>query len=166
MSLWASRCHAHHSALVAGTVKVVSSRSHCLAAHLALRPTQASLVPLRRLVWFRQARRGCTRPLLRGSTMRSRAQIQVVESPHVESSRIQCTALAPSLSWLARAGVFTDPTTGGCSNASDPASLNCAYGAGENCALCPLSALCPGGFRKCEVKRGHADPLGYPCPSY
>jgi hypothetical protein len=47
----------------------------------------------------------------------------------------------------AQTGLYTDPTTGACSNASDPASYACAYGAGAACVDCPSGALCPGGFR-------------------
>jgi hypothetical protein len=47
----------------------------------------------------------------------------------------------------AASGLWTDPTTGACSNASDPASYNCAYGSGVHCAACPFGGLCPGGFR-------------------
>jgi hypothetical protein len=43
---------------------------------------------------------------------------------------------------------FTDPALPGvCTNASDPRSANCAYGAGSDCRKCPKGALCPGGFR-------------------
>lgn len=45
------------------------------------------------------------------------------------------------------AGGFTDPSTGACLNASDPASARCAYGAGDACVPCPRGALCPGGWR-------------------
>jgi hypothetical protein len=45
-------------------------------------------------------------------------------------------------------GIFTDPSSGACTNASDPASLRCAYGAGASCQDCPVGALCPGGFRE------------------
>jgi hypothetical protein len=45
-------------------------------------------------------------------------------------------------------GVFTDPTlSNACVNASDPASLNCAYGTGDACVRCPSGGLCPGGYR-------------------
>jgi hypothetical protein len=45
-------------------------------------------------------------------------------------------------------GVFTDPTTSNaCVNASDPASVDCAYGTGDACVRCPGGALCPGGYR-------------------
>ena len=46
-----------------------------------------------------------------------------------------------------RTGLYTDPATGACSNASDPASRLCAWGSGESCAACPGDALCPGGSR-------------------
>lgn len=42
---------------------------------------------------------------------------------------------------------FTDPATGACTNASDPAALRCAYGSGDACSPCPEGGLCPGGFR-------------------
>jgi hypothetical protein len=45
-------------------------------------------------------------------------------------------------------GLFTDPTlSNACVNASDPASLNCAYGSGDACVRCPSGGLCPGGYR-------------------
>lgn len=46
------------------------------------------------------------------------------------------------------AGLWTDPATGACSNASDPRSFACAYGSGDACADCPAIALCPGGSRE------------------
>lgn len=42
---------------------------------------------------------------------------------------------------------YTDPATGACTNASDPASFTCAYGAGKACSQCPENSLCPGGSR-------------------
>ena len=42
-------------------------------------------------------------------------------------------------------GPYTDPASGACSNASNPASLRCALGSGDNCGPCPTGALCPGG---------------------
>ena len=47
----------------------------------------------------------------------------------------------------AQTGLFTDPSTGACTNASDPASYACAYGSGAGCKACPVGSLCPGGFR-------------------
>ena len=44
-------------------------------------------------------------------------------------------------------GLWTDPTSGACSNASDPASYGCAYGGGSACSVCPVGAVCPGGAR-------------------
>ena len=44
-------------------------------------------------------------------------------------------------------GLFTDPSTGGCTNASDPASFFCAVGSGDDCSVCPVGGLCPGGSR-------------------
>lgn len=44
-------------------------------------------------------------------------------------------------------GLFTDPASGACANASDPASANCAFGSGINCRPCPSQTLCPGGYR-------------------
>jgi len=43
--------------------------------------------------------------------------------------------------------VWTDPLTGACTNASDPASYNCAFGGGDGCVRCFDGALCPGGSR-------------------
>ena len=40
---------------------------------------------------------------------------------------------------------YTSPLTGACSNASDPRSANCAWGAGFACTQCPTGGLCPGG---------------------
>jgi hypothetical protein len=42
-------------------------------------------------------------------------------------------------------GLYTDPTTGACTNASDPRSARCAFGSGDTCQPCPKGALCPGG---------------------
>ena len=47
----------------------------------------------------------------------------------------------------AQTGLYTDPVTGACTNASDPASYACAYGSGVGCEGCPEGALCPGGSR-------------------
>lgn len=44
-------------------------------------------------------------------------------------------------------GFYTDPSTGACTNVSDPGFSLCAFGAGESCRLCPGGAACPGGFR-------------------
>lgn len=44
-------------------------------------------------------------------------------------------------------GLWTDPASGACINATDPASYGCAYGSGVGCAPCPTGALCPGGSR-------------------
>ena len=44
-------------------------------------------------------------------------------------------------------GVYTDPTSGACANASDPASLRCAWGSGGGCRPCPAGGVCPGGSR-------------------
>ena len=41
---------------------------------------------------------------------------------------------------------FTDPTTGACANASDPASRQCAHGQGDSCETCPRGSLCPSPF--------------------
>ena len=48
--------------------------------------------------------------------------------------------------FCSHAGSFPDPTTGVCSNSSDPLSVQCAYGSGEKCITCPSGALCPGGY--------------------
>lgn len=47
----------------------------------------------------------------------------------------------------AQTGLWTDPSSGACANASDPASYNCALGSGVSCGPCPTGALCPGGSR-------------------
>lgn len=64
--------------------------------------------------------------------------------------------------------LYTDPTTGRCLNASDPASRLCAYGAGDACSLCPNNALCPGGFRMWPLPgywaAAECDGVVYPCP--
>jgi hypothetical protein len=44
-------------------------------------------------------------------------------------------------------GDYTDPATGACLNATDPASARCAFGVGDSCQLCFQGALCPGGNR-------------------
>lgn len=44
-------------------------------------------------------------------------------------------------------GLWTDPASGACTNATDPASRNCALGSGAGCSACPSGALCPGGSR-------------------
>jgi hypothetical protein len=63
----------------------------------------------------------------------------------VEQSACKSNCHVPPRSYSP--GVFTDPTTGACLNSSDPASLSCAYGAGDACRPCPIGGLCPGGFR-------------------
>jgi len=47
----------------------------------------------------------------------------------------------------AAAGLWTDPLTGACSNASDPRSFECAYSGRGGCVACPSGGLCPGGSR-------------------
>jgi hypothetical protein len=42
---------------------------------------------------------------------------------------------------------YTDPSSGACTDASNPASRMCAYGSGNTCRTCPTGALCPGGYR-------------------
>lgn len=44
-------------------------------------------------------------------------------------------------------GIYTDPSTGSCTNQSDPGFLLCAFGGGDSCVPCPAGAMCPGGFR-------------------
>lgn len=44
-------------------------------------------------------------------------------------------------------GLYEDPASGACANASDPRSRRCAYGAGDLCQMCPAHSVCPGGFR-------------------
>lgn len=51
-------------------------------------------------------------------------------------------------------GIYTDPSSGACTNASDPAFADCAFGGGALCRPCPAGALCPGGFRAWP-QRGH-----------
>lgn len=46
-----------------------------------------------------------------------------------------------------QSGRYTNPLSGACINASNPASLSCAYGSGDGCRVCPSGALCPGGNR-------------------
>lgn len=41
-----------------------------------------------------------------------------------------------------KTGLFTDPTTGACSNASDPRSLGCAFGSGDSCVQVWLVVGC------------------------
>ena len=45
-------------------------------------------------------------------------------------------------------GLFPDPVTTDCGNASDPLSYQCAHGSGDACSVCNIHAVCPGGFRK------------------
>lgn len=42
---------------------------------------------------------------------------------------------------------YTDTGSDACTNASDSASFNCAYGKAGACSDCPSKALCPGGER-------------------
>ena len=49
--------------------------------------------------------------------------------------------------YLAVCPNYTSPLTSACTNASDPRSGLCAWGAGRRCAPCPPGGLCPGGFR-------------------
>lgn len=65
----------------------------------------------------------------------------IMAAPDASSAGFFFTALC------AASGVYTDPTTGACSNSSDPKSRNCALGSGDGCGTCPASALCPGGSR-------------------
>ena len=44
-------------------------------------------------------------------------------------------------------GLYTDPSSGLCTNASHPAAALCAFGSGTACSMCPSGALCPGGSR-------------------
>lgn len=56
-------------------------------------------------------------------------------------------SLSPGLRYsrsCADAG-YTDTASGACSNFSDPASFQCALGAGDSCSECPSNSLCPGG---------------------
>ena len=46
-----------------------------------------------------------------------------------------------------RTGLYTDPASGACTNASNPASELCAFGSGDSCTTCPTGGLCPGGSR-------------------
>ena len=48
----------------------------------------------------------------------------------------------------AQTGLYTDPASGACTNASDPAAYACALGSGTGCAICPDTSLCPGGSRQ------------------
>ena len=51
-------------------------------------------------------------------------------------------------------GLYADPGSGACVNASDPASFLCAFGSGDNCRICPIGCLCPGGAR-CWSRPGY-----------
>lgn len=44
-------------------------------------------------------------------------------------------------------GLFPDPATSPCANASAPVSFSCPYGGGFACVTCPQTAVCPGGYR-------------------
>lgn len=56
------------------------------------------------------------------------------------------------------AGIYTDPSTGACTNASDPRFPFCAFGGGDGCVPCPGGAVCPGGFR-CWPLAGYYVPV-------
>ena len=43
--------------------------------------------------------------------------------------------------------IYTDPSTGACTNASDARFPLCAFGSGDACQPCPANAMCPGGAR-------------------
>lgn len=62
---------------------------------------------------------------------------------------------------------FTDPTTGACTNSSDPAFPRCAFGAGDDCKPCPRwpttgspAAVCPGGYRAWPVSGAYTPSEG------
>jgi len=44
-------------------------------------------------------------------------------------------------------GIYTDPSTGACTNLSSPLFALCAFGGGDACMPCPPGAMCPGGSR-------------------
>ena len=93
------------------------------------------------------------------------------QEPHCLASCVRVPLHRPSHCLCA--GLYTDPATGACTNASDPRSLRCAFGSGDNCQIvgrgeshpvryhcdrpfcttrpsqlqCPTGALCPGGSR-------------------
>ena len=84
-------------------------------------------------------------------------QITALTSPGTASS-VAATALASSsgagsssagfyFSPTCSSSSFTDPLTGACANANDPASTQCGLGSGDSCSRCPSGALCPGGTR-------------------
>lgn len=56
-----------------------------------------------------------------------------------------------------KSGLYTDPATGACINASDPASVRCAFGSGDSCQICPDGCVCPGGAR-CWTRAGFYSP--------
>jgi hypothetical protein len=65
-------------------------------------------------------------------------------------------------------GIYTDPTTGACTNVSDPRASRCAFGSGDACQSCPTGALCPGGSRAWPrpgyYSASQSLPVVLPCP--
>lgn len=55
-------------------------------------------------------------------------------------------------------GIYTDPSTGQCTNQSSPGFQLCAFGGGDACKPCPQGGMCPGGFR-CWSLPGFFAPL-------
>lgn len=66
-------------------------------------------------------------------------------------------------------GDYTDVTSGVCTMANNPASLDCSWGQRDYCKKCPSGALCPGGFRMWPRKgywvshEATMDGIAYPC---
>lgn len=60
------------------------------------------------------------------------------------------TAYPPGLYFSAAcssSGIFTDPSSGACTNLSSPLFQFCAFGSGDSCEPCPAGGMCPGGHR-------------------
>lgn len=80
------------------------------------------------------------------------------------------TAYSPGLYFAeacSSSGIYTDPSTGTCTNLSSPQFRFCAFGSGAACEQCPSGAMCPGGFR-CWSLPGYytaaeASPAVLPC---
>jgi hypothetical protein len=83
--------------------------------------------------------------------MRVRAMRQVRKRTALITNCLRVTfflfAVLLCSAMLTFAGLYTEPASGACTNATDPDSRFCAYGGGEQCDLCPSQGLCPGGFR-------------------
>lgn len=67
-------------------------------------------------------------------------------------------AILAGLFYAEQCAGYTDFTAGACTNASDPAFSQCAFGSGDGCRLCPAHAMCPGGWRAFPLSAGWYTP--------